>query len=283
MNEAPVVRSDREQKLVANAADVLRALVSFLGLAESSGLSHDQRDVFALSASRQARSLRNLLKGRLLVVVAREHSEQLQPLKRTFADDREVEVILDRRERERRRTSLTRSWERRRRERRRDTIDEELGRLGVAAARPSGIVIMGPPRAHPSVPAGEAPARRVLIIDDDPGIVQLLTTFFATDKPGYAARVALSGEEGLAALLGERPDVVLLDVRMPGMDGLEVLRKIRHFDHRIPVIMVTSTAYPESAAALANGAFAYIPKPFDFRYIDHLVAAAVEGCSSATD
>src|SRR5262249_1870157 len=91
---------------------------------------------------------------------------------------------------------------------------------------------------------------------------------------------ARSGEAGLAALAKHRPDVVLLDISMPGMSGLEVLKRIRLFDASIPVIMVTAAPHQATSEALRHGAFAYIPKPFDFPYIDHLVRLATGGRAS---
>jgi DNA-binding NtrC family response regulator len=60
------------------------------------------------------------------------------------------------------------------------------------------------------------------------------------------------------------------------MSGLEVLARIRVIDPSIPVIMVTGANHQESSQALKNGAFAYLPKPFDFRYVDHLVSLATD-------
>jgi DNA-binding response OmpR family regulator len=120
------------------------------------------------------------------------------------------------------------------------------------------------------------PGNRVLIIDDDPAIIQLLSSFFEVDQEGYRVDSARNGETGLAALMAQRPDVVLLDISMPGMSGLEVLKRIRLMDASIPVIMVTAAPHKATSEALRNGAFAYIPKPFDFQYIDHLVRLATE-------
>jgi DNA-binding response OmpR family regulator len=120
----------------------------------------------------------------------------------------------------------------------------------------------------------------VLIIDDDPAIIQLLSSFFEGDPEGYRVDAALSGEMGLTAFNAHRPDVVLLDISMPGMNGLEVLKRIRLVDASIPVIMVTAAPHQATSEALRNGAFAYIPKPFDFQYIDHLVRLATDRSAS---
>src|SRR2546428_9761245 len=106
--------------------------------------------------------------------------------------------------------------------------------------------------------------KRLLIIDDDERITTLFSDFFANR---YEVETAFSGVEGLAALLRQRPDLVLLDINMPGMNGLEVLRDIKRLDGRIPVIMVTANNEIAAAEeALKNGAFAYLPKPFQLQY-----------------
>lgn len=115
--------------------------------------------------------------------------------------------------------------------------------------------------------------KRLLIIDDDDRITTLFSDFFGNR---YEVETALSGLEGLTALLRRRPDLVLLDINMPGMNGLEVLRDIKRLDEHIPVIMVTANNEIAAAEeALKNGAFAYLPKPFQLQYADHLVAAAL--------
>ena len=77
-------------------------------------------------------------------------------------------------------------------------------------------------------------------------------------------------------------DLILLDMHMPRMGGLELLKQIRGLGVNVPVIMVTANADTRAAAeALSGGVFAYIPKPFDIRHLDHLVALAVSTGSSA--
>src|SRR5437879_535409 len=115
--------------------------------------------------------------------------------------------------------------------------------------------------------------RRMLVIDDDTKITDLFSDVFG-DR--YEVEVAMSGLDGLVALLRERPDVVLLDINMPGINGLQVLRDIKKVDAKIPVIMVTANDQLAAAEeALKNGAFAYLPKPFQIQYAQHLVEAAL--------
>lgn len=247
-------------------------LVGFLRLAGSSTLSNEQRADF----SREAMGLREVLKGRVLIITAKDRPEPYERLKQAFGDDPEVEVIVDRRQGDRRQDNPGRPLERRRADRRRQKIDDDLRELGVALARPSSHLMFGGRDRQGTVnrPQGSSDCR-ILIIDDDPRIVQLLSAFFESDQRGYAVAIALDGESALDNFRSERPDVVLLDIRMPGINGLEVLKRMRNIDQSIPVIMVTAATYAEAREALKHGAFAYIPKPFDFRYIDDLVAAAV--------
>jgi two-component system OmpR family response regulator len=117
----------------------------------------------------------------------------------------------------------------------------------------------------------ESARRRVLIVDDEPLIVEVLSEHFKTD---YDVETALNGADALGAIVRQRPDVVLLDINMPRMNGVEVLRDIKQIDASIAVIMVTANEQIQMAAdALKAGAFGYVPKPFDFRYLDHILAA----------
>jgi DNA-binding NtrC family response regulator len=121
-----------------------------------------------------------------------------------------------------------------------------------------------------------AVARHVLVIDDDPVIKAILCQTLA-DTNDYRVEVASNGLEGLKAILRECPDVVLLDVVMPGLDGLEVLKQIRGMHPALPVLMVTGTTDVATfIAAAQRGAFGFIPKPFDPAYVRHLVAAALQ-------
>ncbi len=118
-------------------------------------------------------------------------------------------------------------------------------------------------------------SKRILIVDDEPSVIEVLSEFFRQFRhgPTYEIEAASDGAEGYLAFLRARPDLVLLDMHMPGMDGLQLLKQIRALDARVPVIMITANANTQAAAdAQTAGVFAYVPKPFDFRHLDMLVS-----------
>ena len=127
--------------------------------------------------------------------------------------------------------------------------------------------------------------KKVLIVDDEPPVVEVLKDFFRQFRHAdtYETASAKDGAEALIVLLRGRFDLILLDMHMPRMGGLELLKQIRGLGVNVPVIMITANADTRAAAeALSGGVFAYIPKPFDIRHLDHLVALAVSSGSSAT-
>lgn len=108
---------------------------------------------------------------------------------------------------------------------------------------------------------------RILVVDDEPDFVELLQEFL-TGK-GYEVITASDGEEALRKVKEERPHLILLDVRMPRMNGLEVLRQVRLIDQEVGVIMVTAANEEETGRqAMELGAFDYIVKPVDLKYLE---------------
>jgi DNA-binding response OmpR family regulator len=110
--------------------------------------------------------------------------------------------------------------------------------------------------------------QRVLVVDDDPAVTSVLKRGLSYE--GFAVETAASGEEGLALARQRAPDAVVLDVMMPGLDGLEVLRRLRAGDPQLPVLMLTAKDAPsDQVEGLRTGADDYVVKPFTF---DVLVA-----------
>jgi len=109
-----------------------------------------------------------------------------------------------------------------------------------------------------------ADERRILIVDDDPVILRLLKVNF--EMEGFAVLTAENGEEGVSKATRERPDIILLDVMMPGMNGLEAAEKLRAQENtkEIPIIFVSAKAQSvDVKAGLTAGAVDYVTKPFD--------------------
>ena len=117
--------------------------------------------------------------------------------------------------------------------------------------------------------------QRILIIDDEPLIRKSLK--IALEEDGYAIFTAETGMAGLAIARRETIDVVLLDIKLPDISGLDVLEKLKGLDADLLVIMMTGYATIESAvAAMKAGAFDYITKPFKTKDITTLIKLALE-------
>ncbi len=113
---------------------------------------------------------------------------------------------------------------------------------------------------------------QVLIVDDEPAVVAALERALRID--GYGISVARDGEQALAALSNGRPDLVVLDVMMPKVDGLEVCRRLRASGDRTPVLMLTAVGgVDDRVDGLDAGADDYLPKPFALRELRARVRA----------
>lgn len=103
--------------------------------------------------------------------------------------------------------------------------------------------------------------KHILVIEDDPSIAKVLEINFADE--GYSVDLALDGETGLAKLLTQSYDLLILDLMLPGIDGLEVCRRLRSQPTYIPIIMVSSKAAEVNrVVGLEMGADDYVSKPF---------------------
>jgi DNA-binding response OmpR family regulator len=115
---------------------------------------------------------------------------------------------------------------------------------------------------------------RVLIVDDEKDVVEFLAAELARRE--FSVETAFSGEEAIEKMKAHRPHLMLLDVRMPGMGGIETLRQAKGIDPALGVIMVTAVHDEEIAkSAMTLGAHDYITKPIDFNYLNMVVMTKI--------
>jgi PAS domain S-box-containing protein len=117
-------------------------------------------------------------------------------------------------------------------------------------------------------------AARILVVDDELGPRESLRMLL---KPAYQIQTADGGRAALEQIPSYRPDVVILDIKMPELDGLEVLRRVKRIDPAIEVVMITAYASLETVKlALTHGAFEYLIKPFSRQDLEDVVRRALE-------
>src|SRR4029077_17669870 len=115
---------------------------------------------------------------------------------------------------------------------------------------------------------------KILVIDEEIGPRESLRMLL---KPNYQVQTADCVEAGLKLLKEKRPDAIVMDIRMPGMSGIEGLRRIREIDPHLSVIMLTGFGALDTAKeALRLGAHDYISKPFDAREMEEVINCNVE-------
>ena len=111
-------------------------------------------------------------------------------------------------------------------------------------------------------------------MDDDPNVLDMVTQYFA--HGGFKVLGAHHAGDGLMLANFERPDVVLLDIKMPGMGGVEALQQLRVLWPDLPVIMLSAIAEEDLAqTTLRRGAFDYVRKPWDWDHLDRCINAAL--------
>jgi DNA-binding NtrC family response regulator len=116
---------------------------------------------------------------------------------------------------------------------------------------------------------------KILLIDDEADVQYSFRRIFGT--PEIELATAGSGEEGLQLLPRVQPDLVIMDVRMGGMNGLETLRRLRELDSKVPVIMMTAYGTTQTAIeAMKLGAFDYLLKPFDIPKLQQIITDALK-------
>jgi two-component system response regulator AtoC len=115
------------------------------------------------------------------------------------------------------------------------------------------------------------PGNKILVVDDEPEVRQLMEHFLT--ERGYDVRIAENGRLALVTLDTFTPDVVLLDMHMPEMDGLETLRRLVVRSPSLPVIMITVNEDIETTARLLQlGAADYVPKPFNLEDLEQAIS-----------
>ena len=113
---------------------------------------------------------------------------------------------------------------------------------------------------------------RILVVDDDPQIVKLITDYLTAE--GYTVDAALHGADVLMAASEHRPDVVLLDVMMKGLNGVALLDRLHAMEPAVRVVMMTAI---HDATTRSMGAFDYVIKPFTLSQLHQAVVAALAG------
>ncbi|MFH0799663.1 MAG: response regulator [Pseudomonadota bacterium] len=112
---------------------------------------------------------------------------------------------------------------------------------------------------------------KILVVDDEQAVCDMLKKFL--QRKGHEALIALSGEEALKIVKEEKPDVILLDLIMPNMDGVETLKRIKKIDKRVGVVVITAIRGEDTAKeCMRLGAFDYITKPLSLDYLESVLA-----------
>ncbi|MBK7794493.1 MAG: sigma 54-interacting transcriptional regulator [Betaproteobacteria bacterium] len=115
----------------------------------------------------------------------------------------------------------------------------------------------------------------ILLVDDDPDLLKLIS--LRLGSAGYRVRTADSGESALAALAVVRPGVLITDLRMPGIDGLQLFDAVHRQHPALPVIILTAHGtIPDAVSATQRGVFGFLTKPFDSQELLQLVASALK-------
>ncbi|HLB25741.1 MAG TPA: sigma-54 dependent transcriptional regulator [Nitrospirota bacterium] len=119
------------------------------------------------------------------------------------------------------------------------------------------------------------PGEKILVVDDEPGMRSLLSKVLI--KGGYFVNAFEAGEEALQTLSEEEYDLAILDIEMPGMNGIELLKRIKQKDPSLSVVMITAYGSLQSAVeAMRQGAYDYLSKPFEMEEIKLVVEKALE-------
>src|SRR5512138_714234 len=126
---------------------------------------------------------------------------------------------------------------------------------------------------------------KILVIDDEPSILNLVTAYLKPE--GYEVYTATDGPSGLKAARAFKPDLVLLDIMLPGMDGIELLSRLRRESEVYVILLTAKTEETDKVVGLSVGADDYVTKPFSPRELTARVKAALRriqpGAGSGSD
>jgi two-component system alkaline phosphatase synthesis response regulator PhoP len=131
--------------------------------------------------------------------------------------------------------------------------------------------------------ASETPRARVLVVDDEPDLIRILE--FGLRAAGYQVEIAADGQEGLKKAREMRPDIILLDLMLPKLDGYKVCRMLK-FDERyrhIPIVILSArTQEGDQTLAIEMGANRFVTKPYDFTEILGLIETLLKAGTPST-
>jgi DNA-binding NtrC family response regulator len=118
--------------------------------------------------------------------------------------------------------------------------------------------------------AGQEKMKKILVVDDDPNIAEVIEEYF--DRPEYDVCTMLYGEKVPETVARIKPDLILLDIKLPDVSGIEVLKTLRATGYQAPVVIITGNVSAGAAMeAMKEGAYEYLPKPFNLDELGQLV------------
>jgi two-component system, OmpR family, alkaline phosphatase synthesis response regulator PhoP len=124
-------------------------------------------------------------------------------------------------------------------------------------------------------------AAKILVVDDEPGIVELVLAYLRAD--GYEVLSATNGPSGLKIALENRPDLIVLDVMLPGMDGIELLTQLRRESNVYVILLTAKSEETDKIIGLSVGADDYVTKPFSPRELVARIKAAIRRLSKVEE
>lgn len=121
---------------------------------------------------------------------------------------------------------------------------------------------------------------KILVVDDEPSIVNLITAYLKPE--GYEVHTAMDGPSGLKAARAFKPDLIILDIMLPGMDGIELLTRLRRESEAYVILLTAKTEETDKVIGLSVGADDYVTKPFSPRELTARVKAALRRLQAGT-